>query len=504
MSDLNKAMTNQQLFSANLDLMPFACLVISDQFLIVDLNTFLMNMLSIQERSEVIGNPAQDIVSSDQKTEFLDFLSASHLENDENQWKVFTVVGLDQTTHPLLMNGSFSSQQRGNDRAYFIFGLPTRLLNIDKKSNISAREQDFNGLKTNKYEYFFHNATIGIAVLTKEGVVEEANLTFLEHTGAEISGISGKHFSEIFYDQAKEKLSRLTQMLGRTNPPFVKDVVAVKGQGENHRIIEVSLSEFYDEYEHSNKLMLFTEDITHQQDTHAALLQSEKLALTGRLAASLAHEINNPLQTSLGCLGLVEEMLDEDDQDLAVYINMAMEELQRSARIVKKLRDLNRTSDLSERSLIDLREIIDGVLVLTRNHFYDRDIVPVFPYNGAPPIIMASRDQIQQVVLNLVMNAIDELPNGGNIYFDIIPTDEPQGIRLHIRDTGSGIDPEIEHNIFDPFFTTKDDGIGLGLYICKQIIEDHGGTLQFTSEVGQGTEFSLWLPSLDASAHKEE
>ncbi|MBW6466985.1 MAG: PAS domain S-box protein, partial [Brevefilum sp.] len=422
----------------------------------------------------------------------------------KNPWKVFTVVGMDQITQPLLINGSISSQQNGNDGAFFIVGLPITLLNIDESSNLFAPNQDFIPLNTNKYEYLFQNATIGIAVFTTEGMVEEANLTFLEHTGAEISEISGKHFSTIFFDQAKEKLKRLTQMLGRANPPFVKDVVALKGQGDKHRIIEVSLSEFYDEHENSMKLMLFTEDITHQQDTHAALLQSEKLALTGRLAASLAHEINNPLQTSLGCLGLVEEMLDEDDQDLAVYINMAVEELQRSARIVKKLRDLNRTSDLSERSLIDLREIIDGVLVLTRNHFYDKDIVPVFPYNGGPPIIMASRDQIQQVVLNLVMNAIDELPNGGNIYFDIFPTDEPKGIKLNIRDTGYGIDPEIEHNIFDPFFTTKDDGIGLGLYICKQIIEDHGGTLHFTSEVGQGTEFSLWLPSLDSSPLKEE
>jgi signal transduction histidine kinase len=250
--------------------------------------------------------------------------------------------------------------------------------------------------------------------------------------------------------------------------------------------------------------MFFTEDITHQQDTHVALLQSEKLALTGRLAASLAHEINNPLQTSLGCLGLVEEMLTDDDQDLAVYIKMAIEELQRSARIVKKLRDLNRTTDLSERSLIDLRELIDGVLVLTRNHFYDKDIVPVFPYQGPPPVIMASKDQIQQVILNLVVNAIDELPNGGKIYFDIIPTEEPQGIKLNIRDTGFGIDPAIENDIFDPFFSTKDDGIGLGLYICKQIIEDHSGTLTFISKIGEGTEFSCWLPGLENSTNKKE
>jgi signal transduction histidine kinase len=117
---------------------------------------------------------------------------------------------------------------------------------------------------------------------------------------------------------------------------------------------------------------------------------------------------------------------------------------------------------------------------------------------------MASRDHIQQVVLNLVMNAIDELPNGGNIYFDIIPTEEPKGIMVNIRDTGSGIDPEIQDNIFDPFFSTKDDGIGLGLYICKEIIEDHAGTLSFRSEMGQGLNSPCGCPLLIIQSQKEE
>jgi signal transduction histidine kinase len=275
-------------------------------------------------------------------------------------------------------------------------------------------------------------------------------------------------------------------------------------EGGERSILEVSLTKI-DSYENSDDLIIMlAEDITDEQDTQAALIQSEKLALTGRLAASLAHEINNPLQTSIGCLGLADEMLNDEDSELSVYINMAMEELQRSARIVKKLRDLNRNTDIKDKEPIDLQEILDGVLVLTKNRLYDRNIVPVYPYQGPPPILSASKDQIQQVLLNLVMNAIDALPEGGNIYLDILHTDDPQGFTVKIRDTGVGMTKEVMENLFDPFFTTKEEGLGLGLYICKRIIGDHNGKLSVESEPGQGTEFSVWLPGLDVDIQDEE
>jgi signal transduction histidine kinase len=178
--------------------------------------------------------------------------------------------------------------------------------------------------------------------------------------------------------------------------------------------------------------------------------------------------------------------------------------LQRSARIVKKLRDLNRNTDIKDKEPIDLQEILDGVLVLTKNRLYDRNIVPVYPYQGPPPILSASKDQIQQVLLNLVMNAIDALPEGGNIYLDILHTDDPQGFTVKIRDTGVGMTKEVMENLFDPFFTTKEEGLGLGLYICKRIIGDHNGKLSVESEPGQGTEFSVWLPGLDVDIQDEE
>jgi signal transduction histidine kinase len=97
----------------------------------------------------------------------------------------------------------------------------------------------------------------------------------------------------------------------------------------------------------------------------------------------------------------------------------------------------------------------------------------------------------------LIMNAIDAIPNGGNIYLDIIKTTDPIGEKVIIRDTGVGISEENLARIFDPFYTTKDDGLGLGLFICKNIIEDHHGTMTVESQPGVGTAFSIWLPGMD-------
>lgn len=345
------------------------------------------------------------------------------------------------------------------------------------------------------YESIFNHALIGIGLINNDGYFLQANQSLCEHlnNGADIRT---KYFSEIVDDENKQKISNLFSMIKENHCSLIKDVLVVEIEEHKHLLIETSLSPFECEESQTGLFLILTEDITNQKDTHAALLQSEKLALTGQLAASLAHEINNPLQTSIGCLGLAEEILDEDDEALRVYLQMAMEELQRSARIVKKLRDLNRKSDYTERKHVNLKKIIDGVLILTKNRMSDRDILPFFIYQGPTPNVIASSDQIQQLILNLVINAIDAQPNGGHIIFEILHTKDPEGFQLDIRDRGKGIEPEMMSHLFDPFFTSKEDGLGLGLYICKQIVEDHKGSIKVESKPGHGTVFSVWLPGM--------
>jgi signal transduction histidine kinase len=120
--------------------------------------------------------------------------------------------------------------------------------------------------------------------------------------------------------------------------------------------------------------------------------------------------------------------------------------------------------------------------------------VPLYINQEKVRKVIGSEDQIHQVVLNLVLNAIDALTNGGNIYMDISNTEDPKGVRLSVRDTGIGIKEEAINHLFDPFYSTKESGLGLGLFICKQIVDEHNGYLEVESQVGEGTEFTLWLP----------
>ena len=497
-------MKNKLLSKKYYESLPLAYASLSEDYRIRYINPYLFDLLKLSEKNTYIGKSLFDLFSDKDHTKLKSLIENSGNSNEDHTWKIFQIIGEDSTERHLLLSVYQNKERFVFKGGYIVVGVPFEQGDIETERANQVAQTSNDSTTEDRFEFLFNKASIGMAVLGEGGLIEETNFAFIEHLGMEKSELLGQDYKQLFDSKALEQLQRLINTLRKSNQSYVKDVITMENPEGKPRILEISVSEVCNDIDNTKKLMLFTEDVTHQQDTHVAMLQSEKLALTGRLAASLAHEINNPLQTSLGCLGLVEEMLDEaDDRDLSVYIKMAIDELQRSARIVKKLRDLNRTTDLTERCPVDVREIIEGVLVLTKNHFYDKQIVPVFPYQGPSPTIMASKDQIQQVILNLVMNAIDALPNGGNIYFDILTSDSPKGVSITIRDTGDGMDAEIQKNLFSPFFTTKDDGLGLGLYICKQIIEGHAGSLEFDSEPGQGTAFTIWLPNKDFSEFKD-
>jgi PAS domain S-box-containing protein len=484
--------------------LPLACALLFNHYQIKYLNRHMVNFLNISKNTGYIEKSFLELISKPDQAKFIHMIKNSGHPSDVPEWKIYRVLDGDLVEKQFLMSAQKQNSDPELDCSYLVMGVPVNHGIFAGDLQVQLETQNPLQTTDNRYEHLFNRAKIGIAVLNDSGRIEEMNIAFADHIGAKNADIANQDCKNLLSGNNYEKLYDLITILKKSKQSFVKDVIYVDNADCDQRILEISLSELFNEHENSTKLMLFTEDITHQQDTHAVMLQSEKLTLTGRLAASLAHEINNPLQTSLGCLGLVEEMLDDrDDRDLAIYIKMAIEELQRSARIVKKLRDLNRTTDSSERSPVDIREIIEGVLILTKNHLYDKQIVPVFPYQGPSATALASKDQIQQVILNLVMNAIDAMPNGGNIYLDIIFPNKSKGISIKIRDTGNGIDPEIKANLFDPFITTKEDGLGLGLYICKQIIDSHSGSLDFESELGQGTEFTIWLPDADHPRDKD-
>ena len=236
------------------------------------------------------------------------------------------------------------------------------------------------------------------------------------------------------------------------------------------------------------------EDITEKRMSQAALLRAERLAIAGRLGASLAHEINNPLQAVIGSLGLAEEMLDEG-VEVRRYLEIAMEELERAAGIVTQLRDLGRAPKMREPEPADLNELVDKVLLLTRKDCRNRGIEVTWNPVSDLPAVPLLPERMRQVFLNLILNAIESMPHGGQLQVSAVPDGDPAGVRVAFADTGLGIEPERLATIFEPFHSTRPEGLGLGLYISKNIVEEHGGHIDVDSHVGEGTTFTVWLPA---------
>jgi two-component system sporulation sensor kinase A len=235
-------------------------------------------------------------------------------------------------------------------------------------------------------------------------------------------------------------------------------------------------------------------DISEQKQAHQALIQSEKLATTGRLAASLAHEINNPLQTVVGCLGLAEESMRTDGGEVGEYVSMAHEELKRAARIVSRLRDLSRPGDAGRGRPTDINVLIHSVLTVSQKDLQNTDIRVVRDLEEDLPEPVVLEDRVKQVILNLVLNARDAMPRGGELYVATTYDEGNDEVVITVADQGAGIPQEMRNRLFDPFFSTKSDGSGLGLFVSQNIVREHGGRIEVKSKIGEGATFRVHLP----------
>ena len=229
------------------------------------------------------------------------------------------------------------------------------------------------------------------------------------------------------------------------------------------------------------------------------LLVSERQASVGRLAAGVAHEINNPLT---GVLTYTHMLLRRKDltEDVRADLQTILEATERVRKIVKGLLDFSRQTRL-DREQMDVNRLISTTLSLMENQALLKGVQLVFKPGGDLPMVNMDRTQFQSVLLNLLINALDASEPGDSITVSTsngLVTNEAgqQGIEISITDTGCGIPPEHLNKLFDPFFTTKEvgHGTGLGLSVSLGIVQRHGGTIRVSSEVGKGSTFTIWVP----------
>jgi signal transduction histidine kinase len=225
--------------------------------------------------------------------------------------------------------------------------------------------------------------------------------------------------------------------------------------------------------------------------------RADRLGTLGTLAAGLAHEINNPLVSIHTFLSMAPQKRREEDAEFwGGYHELACREVERIRGLVETMRRLGRGGASSApRATVDATEILGDVIELLRREAELGRLTLRSECGGEVPKIVAVRDQIHQVVLNLALNALAATPAGGGIVLRAAPANG--GLQIEVSDTGAGIPAAHIDQIFDPFFTTKDpdEGSGLGLMVCHRIVTDHGGSIEVRSREGEGTTFSIWLPT---------
>jgi signal transduction histidine kinase len=245
-------------------------------------------------------------------------------------------------------------------------------------------------------------------------------------------------------------------------------------------------------------MILLLEDITDRVHLEEQLQISEKMASIGILAAGVAHEVNTPLTGISSFTQMLLEGADQDDPKTKLLEKIERQTF-RAAKIVNGLLNLSRPAAGNERAPVDLNVVINDVLSLLEHQFKVGRIQVRRDLASPGPAVMGIEHKLQQVFLNLFLNARDAMPKGGWLS---IATRGSDGMAVaEVGDTGSGIPSEHLARIYDPFFTTKaiGQGTGLGLSITYGIVREHDGTITCDSEVGQGTRFTLALPSAAAA-----
>ena len=238
-------------------------------------------------------------------------------------------------------------------------------------------------------------------------------------------------------------------------------------------------------------------DMTEVKQLEAELQRVHTLAALGEMAATVAHEIRNPLGGIAGFAALLERGLDAEDKDRRRLVHKIIEGVARLNRIVSSLLTYTRPLRLNAHP-VDLAELVEEAAAFLeidlRRTREDIAINRRYPDNAL--VCSIDPEQFQQVVLNILQNATQAMPEGGNVDIDVyrgLEAGAEQAV-LSIRDQGMGMDPEVQEKLFTPFFTTKEDGTGLGLVTSKKIVEAHGGSIRVESRPGSGTSFFVYLP----------
>ncbi|MFW6138026.1 MAG: GNAT family N-acetyltransferase [Spirochaetota bacterium] len=372
-------------------------------------------------------------------------------------------------------------------------------ISFEKLKGQRKRLQNMNKeliLSRNKLEAFFDGITTPISIQDINYNIVAVNLAATRCFRRPYRELLGRKCYQVFFGMNKPCDNCMAQDCLHAQLPFGSE----KTDQRTKMIFSIH---FYpiSVPEGEKKIFLeFFQDVTQQKRLQEELVQSEKLAGIGTLASGIAHEINNPLYGIIGTAEIMHDELSRDPQ-LKEYTRDIINYAQNAAEIIKDLTNYTRREE-KKTMLLDIKELIETSLKLAgRGLKFDNITVKKF-YEEDLPLIEANPNELQQVFLNLVINAVQAMQGRGQL---TISTEKTDGnVTIRVSDTGLGIEKKELEDIFNPFFTTKEPGkgTGLGLSIVHQIIYNMGGRVNVKSETGKGTTFYIHLPLTKEEKHR--
>ncbi len=362
----------------------------------------------------------------------------------------------------------------------------------------------------NKAQQYLNIAGVIIVAINERGLVSLINKKGCDVLGYQEKEIMGKNwFDQCVPENVREERKETFKRVMAGEEAEVEDYenIIITKSGEE-RIIAWHNTTLMNEKGHIVGTLSSGEDITKRKQTEDEMMRTEKLVSLGQLAASVVHEVNNPLA---GIMVYVKLLLKKY-QDNKLQIESTKEqllkmekELDRTTRIIRNLLDFARQSEPSMNA-VDVNKVIDAALFLVGNQINLENVHLKKNLDPNLPLVLADFDKIQQVLINIILNAIQAMPEGGNLTItSSVPKNIAIGdtgknaVRIDIQDTGIGIPKENLNKLFNPFFTTKEKGkgVGLGLSVVHGIIGKHKGRIDVASEINVGTTFSIYLGGID-------
>jgi len=421
-------------------------------------------------------------IKGDPWLRYVPVLMVTALSSIQDQSEAFTAGADDYVSKP------FNSEE-------LLIRVRALLRMGDLQRELLARNAQLHALRTLN-ESVLHSMGDGLLAVDREGRVTLANQAAMTMLRCSPAGAEGHKL-----DALGPAYAELAAVIGRVlaeKTLRAMDQVQIR-LGQELVPLRVKTTLLHDNEGAVSGVTALLEDLRPIKEMEAKQRRLDRLTMLSQMAASIAHEIRNPLQTlSLGMRYLRKSL--KPDMATEETLERLQRQVDRISQIISEFLTLSRPPELNRISC-DVRDVLERAMELAEPRLRECGVWVHRDYAADLPPAELDAEALERVLSNLMLNAADAMPDGGDLYLSVAARDQPMSadgapeIELQITDTGVGMSPEIAERIFDPFFTTKPKGTGLGLTIAQRLIEEHGGRIVVASRPGAGTTFTITLPT---------